>query len=58
MDGYDWAKLYFTFNLRQGTNRTTSEEVFLLRKDEDGRWKIYGWKTVLTDDDKSQTGDS
>ncbi len=56
LDGYDWAKLYFTFNLRQGTNRTTSEEVFLLRKDGDGRWKIYGWKTVLTDGAGSQTG--
>lgn len=55
MDGYEWAKLYFSFNLRQGTNRATSEEVFLLRKDGEGRWKIYGWKTVLNDDAKSRT---
>ncbi|MDE6202172.1 MAG: hypothetical protein K2O16_01160 [Lachnospiraceae bacterium] len=58
MDGYDWAKLYFTFNLRKGTNRTTSEELFLLRKDGEGRWKIYGWIAAPADDAQSQTGDS
>lgn len=45
-DGFSWAKLYCTFNLRQGTQLVTTEEVFLLRKDEDGHWKIYGWKLV------------
>lgn len=54
MDGYDWAKLYFTFNVRQGTNRATSEELFLLRKDDQGHWKIYGWKTVLNDKTKTE----
>ena len=44
MDGYSWAKLYMTFTLRQGTGLETTEEVFLLRKDTEGHWKIYGWK--------------
>lgn len=43
-DGYSWAKLYLTLTLRQGTGLEISEEVFLLRKDEAGHWKIYGWK--------------
>lgn len=43
-DGCSWAKLYCTFTLRQGTQLDYSEELFLLRKDEDGHWKIYGWK--------------
>ena len=47
-DGYSWAKLNLTFTLRQGTALDMTEEVFLLRKDKDGHWKIYGWK--LTED--------
>ena len=43
-DGYSWAKLYLTFTLRQGTGLEISEEVFLLREDTEGHWKIYGFK--------------
>lgn len=42
-DGYEWARLYCTFTLRKGTDLGMSEEVFLLRKDSEGHWKIYGW---------------
>ena len=45
-DGYDWAKLYCNFNIRKGTDIINTVEQFLLRKDENGRWKIYGWKLV------------
>ena len=43
-DGYSWARLYVTFNLRKGTQLTSTKEIFLLRKDEAGHWKIYGWE--------------
>ena len=42
-DGYEWARLYCTFIIKQGTQREQSNEVFILRKDGDGHWKIYGW---------------
>lgn len=42
-DGYDWARLYCTFYLRKGRTKTNTQEVFVLRKDEEGHWKIYGW---------------
>ena len=45
-DGYEWARLYGTLNLRQGTKIRTSNERFLLRKDEAGHWKIYGWELI------------
>lgn len=47
-DGYSCARLYCTFYLRQPGNgtRVTSLERFLLRKDEDGHWKILGWELV------------
>ncbi len=42
-DGYNWAQMRCTFNLRQGTQFQKTEEIFLLRKDADGHWKIFGW---------------
>lgn len=42
-DGYEFAKLYCMFTLRQGTNLQYTTEQFLLRKDDSGHWKIYGW---------------
>ena len=43
-DGYNWARLYFGMNLRKGTQLEVVNAVYLLRKDEQGHWKIYGWK--------------
>lgn len=43
-DGYEWAQLYAFYNVRQSTTIVKVTEVFLMRKDEDGRWKIYGWQ--------------
>lgn len=45
-DGYSWARLNCTFTIRSGKMADLSKEVFLLRKDEDGHWKIYGWKEL------------
>lgn len=45
-DGYSWARLYVSFTLRTGTQLNITNEVFLLRRDENdkGHWKIYGWQ--------------
>ena len=43
MDGYSFAKLPCTFTMRKGTFLEVTDEIFLLRKDADGHWKIYGW---------------
>ena len=45
-DGYEWARLYVTYRLRQGTEYIYSNEVFIMRKDSDGHWKIYGFDLV------------
>ena len=45
-DGYEWAQLYAFYNVRQKTEIVKVTEQFLLRKDKDGRWKIYGWEQV------------
>lgn len=41
--GYDFARLYCTYTLVRGSRRQPVEEVYLLRKDENGHWRIYGW---------------
>lgn len=46
VDGFEWAKLRCSFTMRKATQLASSNEVFLLRKDKDGHWKIYGWKLV------------
>lgn len=50
-DGFRFARLYCTFTLRKGTAIDYSNEVFLLRKDKEGHWKIYGW--ALVDEDNA-----
>ena len=47
-DGYEWAQLYAFYNVRQSTHIVKVTELFLMRKDENGRWKIYGWQEVDT----------
>ena len=42
-DGSSFARLYCTYTLVSGTRRQPVEEVYLLRKDENGHWRIYGW---------------
>lgn len=45
-DGYEFARLYCTFTIQQSGGNGSSNEVFLLRKDEKEHWKIYGWKQM------------
>ena len=45
-DGYDWARLYCIYGIKQGELLYNSNIVFVLRKDGQGHYKIYGWKLV------------
>ncbi|MBO4310791.1 MAG: hypothetical protein J5856_06975 [Lachnospiraceae bacterium] len=49
-DGFEWARLYATYRLRQGTDYKYSNEVFVMRKDSDGHWKIYGFDLAKDED--------
>ncbi len=52
-DGRECARLYCSFTLRKGTEIAAINEVFVLRKDEEGHWKIFGWKPV-EDEEQNQ----
>lgn len=45
-DGCECARLYSVYTLRSGTVNQLSKEVFILRKDDEGHWKILGFALV------------
>ncbi|MCR5303607.1 MAG: hypothetical protein K6E33_03520 [Lachnospiraceae bacterium] len=51
-NGYECSRLYCTYMERIGTQMSNYKVVYVLRKDMDQHWKIYGWQPVA-DDDKS-----
>jgi len=47
--GDKWAQLYCVYSMRVSASITPVKEKYLLRKDDNGHWKIYGW--VLVEDE-------
>lgn len=45
-NGYEWARLYCIFDINQDGILYHTNTVFILRKDENSHYKIYGWKKV------------
>lgn len=45
-DGYEFARLSCGYNVTEGRNTSQVLIMYLLRKDDSGRWKIYGWANV------------
>ncbi len=43
-DGSTWTNAYLYLTMRRSTTITRIDEVFVLRKDENGYWRIYGWQ--------------
>ncbi|MCR4586786.1 MAG: hypothetical protein K5682_00115 [Lachnospiraceae bacterium] len=43
-DNFSFARLSCIYNIRISTQVTSYKQIYLLRKDDDGHWKIYGWK--------------
>ncbi|MCR4806036.1 MAG: hypothetical protein K5857_00035 [Lachnospiraceae bacterium] len=48
----DWAKAMCVFTIREGTKMVATQEEFLLRKDPQGHWKIFGWRIYDKDKDE------
>lgn len=44
VDGFYFAKIASGYNVMQGKVNTPTMHTYLLRRDEDKRWKIYGWQ--------------
>ena len=50
VDGYECAKLNCDYNVMEDGKSNPTTQVFLLRKDADRKWKIFGWKIVGTEE--------
>lgn len=44
INNQDWAWIYCVYSLKQGKGIEIVNEKFVLRKDEDGHYKILGWE--------------
>ncbi len=42
-DGYEFARIYCTYTVMEKGKSGMERMVYLLRRDENRRWKIYGW---------------
>ena len=42
-DGFKFAKIRCGYTILQGRESSSTVQVYLLRRDGDGHWKIYGW---------------
>ena len=49
-DGHECAKLYCTYTLKSGSVFQGTREVYILRKDAEGHWRIFGFD-IVTDED-------
>lgn len=51
----EYAKMKVTLNFRVGSSPVSAEEEYILRKDSLGQWKILGWQTISSSNDKGET---
>jgi hypothetical protein len=48
-NGYECARLYCLYTLKSGTIYQSTREVYIMRMDEDGHWKILGFDLAETE---------
>lgn len=53
-DGYSFARIMCGYNVTEGDKSNPTKQIYLLRKDANNRWKIYGW----SDATNLQTGEN
>ena len=54
-DGRECASLITSFLVQEGSGYTKTYERFILRKDENGKWKILGWSLVEEPEEVQET---
>ena len=53
-NGVEYAKLKVTLNLRVGSSPVSATQEYILRKDSMGQWKILGWQTISSPNNKGE----
>lgn len=49
-DGVDYARMIVSYTTKEGTSYFKTQEEFVLRKDENSRWKILGFRELDSDE--------
>ena len=44
VDGFDFARIRCGYNVMEGRENRSVKTVYLLRRDDEKHWKIYGWE--------------
>lgn len=44
LEGHSFARILCGYNIKENTTNYPLKQVYLLRRDEDKHWKIYGWE--------------
>lgn len=52
--GDKWARLMAVYTIKTDHVFDTSKEEYLLRKDADGHWKIFGWRVMEEEDENNE----
>lgn len=52
VDNYQCAKISCVYEIMEGSKKIPTKIVYVLRKDENRHWKIYGWKTIIPEKEK------
>ncbi len=50
VENHECASLYGTFNIRTASGTQVLTDIFILRKDDKGHWKIYGWQPMANEE--------
>lgn len=45
-DGYSFARIMCGYNILQDGKLYSTDQMYLMRRDDNRQWKIYGWKDV------------
>ncbi len=59
-DGYEFARLNCTYYITESGHTIPQEVVYLMRRDENRQWKIYGWdkaENVSVGSESQESGD-
>ncbi len=49
-EGEEYAQLFCSLSIQKGEDTASINQSYILRKDEEGRYKILGWQTALIDE--------
>lgn len=53
-NGVEYAKMKVTLNFRVGSSPVSATQEYILRKDSMGQWKILGWQTISSSNNKGE----